>query len=503
LDGEKIEALTAPDQAASIIRKGIFTLLDLDRIEELRANLRVVKRRRLNSIEGEENSDEIRVLEGKVAESLEKRSTLAQERASLTNVLDRANMRVLNAERTFREGGGELFERRERWVRRQTELHAASRHTSDQLRQIAGRELPLLACSALVDQGIDAVRRSDEAQRLSITIEAIRARDKEYVRILRELQLPASIGKEIAAELAHTVPTIPSNTPPTSFGIRSERLERYSAAQRKRLNKDVSALLKESEKQKNELAEVDQAIEAVPSEEQIAELTWELKDANAELARVQAAMANLDDQIERWNRQIEDARKNLDSALGTRLKQGISNAEAERVVRHIELVDRSLQEYLVKMVERHSGDISSKILASFRLIARKPELLSGLKIDPHTFHMSLTGNSGKHIDPGELSAGERQILAFAILDGLAKSSGRQIPTLIDSPLGRLDGIHRQRIAQHYLPSASHQTIVFSTDKEVDEQMLRMLNHNIAASYLLNFNEKAYGTEIKNGYFQAG
>lgn len=490
-----------PDQASSIIRKGIFTLLDLDRIEELRANLRVVKRRRLNSIEGEEVPEELRALEAQITDINGKRSTLIQERASLVNALDRASLRSLGAERSFREGGGELFERRERWARRQTELQAASRHVSEQLRQIASRELPLLICATLVDRGIDAVKRSDEAQRIAITIEAIRERDKKYLRILKELELPASIGKSIAAELAHTVPVIPPNTPPTGFGIRSERLERYAAVNRKRLHKDTVSLLKEAEKHKNELAEVDQAIESVPSEEQIVELARELKEANSDLARIQGTATGLDEQIERLNRQGDEAQRSLESALSARLRQTLANAEAERVVRHVELVDKSLEEYLTRMVAKYSGEISQRVVSSFSLIARKSELLASFDIDPQTFRIKLTGVSGNHLEPGELSAGERQILAFAILDGLAKSAGRQIPTLIDSPLGRLDGVHRQRIAQHYLPRASHQTIVFSTDKEVDEQMREMLGENIASSYLLTFNERNHATEIKNGYFQ--
>lgn len=502
LDGEKIEALTEPDQASSIIRKGIYTLLELDQVEELRSNLRLVKRRRLGSIQELDSSDELRRLESAVEALRDKRSKLSQERASSANFMDRAKARVQAATNAFRESGGEIFETRERWVRRQTELQAQLRNVSDHLRQLASRELPVITCADLIDEGMAAVKRSEEANRLLITIKAIRERDKEYIRILKELGLPSSIGKSIAAELSNTVPTIPSDIPPTTFGIRSARLERYVGAQRKRLQKDAAALLREAEQCRNELSEVEHAIESVPAEEQVAGLSNELKEANGELARIQAILSGLDEEIARTNRQIDDAQKAVDDTVNVQLNQGRANAEAQRIAKHVELADESLREYLVRMVRKHSDEISAKVLKSFKLIARKSELLSEFRIDPQTFQMQLKGVAGSGLEPQDLSAGERQILAFAILDGLAKSAGRRIPTLIDSPLGRLDGVHRRRIAEFYFPIASHQTIVFSTDKEVDGEMLASLNGSIARSYLLDFNERDHVTKISSGYFQA-
>ena len=67
----------------------------------------------------------------------------------------------------------------------------------------------------------------------------------------------------------------------------------------------------------------------------------------------------------------------------------------------------------------------------------------------------------------ELSAGEKQIYAIAILEALAKTSGRHLPIIIDTPLGRLDSEHCTKLINNYFPYASHQVIIL--------QILRLMS----------------------------
>jgi DNA sulfur modification protein DndD len=99
-----------------------------------------------------------------------------------------------------------------------------------------------------------------------------------------------------------------------------------------------------------------------------------------------------------------------------------------------------------------------------------------------------------------LSAGERQLLATSLLWGLAKASGRPLPTIIDTPLGRLDSSHRRHLLDRYFPVASHQVILLSTDEEVDETSLARLKSHIGRSYTLTFDEQEHSTIVKPGYF---
>ena len=99
-----------------------------------------------------------------------------------------------------------------------------------------------------------------------------------------------------------------------------------------------------------------------------------------------------------------------------------------------------------------------------------------------------------------LSAGERQLLAIALLWGLAKASGRLLPTAIDTPLGRLDAGHRMHLVERYLPFASHQVLLFSTDEEIAGDYLDRLKPWIGKSYYLNYDDSTGTTRIVPGYF---
>jgi DNA sulfur modification protein DndD len=99
-----------------------------------------------------------------------------------------------------------------------------------------------------------------------------------------------------------------------------------------------------------------------------------------------------------------------------------------------------------------------------------------------------------------LSAGERQLLATSLLWGLARASGRPMPTLIDTPLGRLDSSHRQHLVKRYFPRASHQVLLLSTDEEIVGDYFRVLRPYITRFYHLVHDEKNDSTTVTAGYF---
>ena len=86
------------------------------------------------------------------------------------------------------------------------------------------------------------------------------------------------------------------------------------------------------------------------------------------------------------------------------------------------------------------------------------------------------------------------------MDALLTCSGRSLPLVIDTPLGRLDSKHRERLVKEYFPRAAHQVVVLSTDTEVDQRFYEDLAPHLSHSYHLQFDEETGSTKVEEGYF---
>ena len=73
--------------------------------------------------------------------------------------------------------------------------------------------------------------------------------------------------------------------------------------------------------------------------------------------------------------------------------------------------------------------------------------------------------------------------------------------IIDTPLSRLDSAHRAALVKKYFPKASDQTIILSTDSEIDERYYRLMAKSVGDEYTLEYNDKEKRTTIVEGYFE--
>ena len=87
-----------------------------------------------------------------------------------------------------------------------------------------------------------------------------------------------------------------------------------------------------------------------------------------------------------------------------------------------------------------------------------------------------------------------------MLWGLAQVSGRQLPTIIDTPLGRLDSIHRKALTERYFPNAADQVILLSTDQEIDAELASSLDSATGRWYRIEYDQALEQSAITEGYF---
>ena len=210
----------------------------------------------------------------------------------------------------------------------------------------------------------------------------------------------------------------------------------------------------------------------------------------------------MSDEAERIARDIERQENVLVGLIEADAKHRERRDDRDRILRCSQEVRHTLDAFRQAMVRRHLSRIERLVLDSYQQLLRKTSLVISLSIDPQTFALELRTHSGAPLRAESLSAGERQLLGIALLWGLAKASGRPLPTAIDTPLGRLDTSHRKHFVERYLPFASHQTLVFSTDEEIVGAYLQRLRPWIGRMYRLDHDDDAGTTRVAPGYFDS-
>lgn len=161
---------------------------------------------------------------------------------------------------------------------------------------------------------------------------------------------------------------------------------------------------------------------------------------------------------------------------------------------------KALIDFETALFEQKINHVRHNFVEIFNSLLRKRNFITDLQIDAKTFNTRLIKTNGKVVEKSALSAGEKQIYAIAMLWSLAKTSGRHLPMIVDTPLGRLDREHRDNLMKFYFPHVSHQVIILSTDTEIDDLYVNQLDEFISESYLLEYNNELSSTQALPGYF---
>lgn len=192
----------------------------------------------------------------------------------------------------------------------------------------------------------------------------------------------------------------------------------------------------------------------------------------------------------------------LDRERNRILSEQSDRIQSDRRMGLASKTSKVLAAYESALVKQKTRALETAFVECFNRLARKGDVVRGVRIDDTTFQATLIDADGGQIPKRLLSAGEKQIYAIAMLWALAKTSGRKLPVIIDTPLARLDSEHRANIIGRYLPEVSHQVIVLSTDTEVDVEVVAALDKHISHSYLLDYIRREGRTEALPGYFEA-
>jgi DNA sulfur modification protein DndD len=498
-DGEKIETLANPGKSADVIKSAVSALLGLDAVDSLIADLEILRNRQKSAYLSDVDRAQVDALEMQKSLVMDSLSAFERDRASRMSSLDHALVEEQGLKEASLKSGGDLYEQREQLEKDLSAINSLIAELESQLRKHAAGVLPLGLVRNQLGQILEIMERAGE---VSDHIAASKIR--EYLAQLDDwLSRFSRLTSEVIEIRQHVLNERSKFETTQDLGWIGSYLPMRDALKRllevdipksQREVRDISERL-EGLRARKRLIEHNRS--RLPEPEQIVPL---LK----RLGAVQERVSSLRSEIEAINHSIDAKRKDIARLSQDAIRVIDRTREANDAVRVADYCDRSIETlkiFRLNLIEARRSELQKLIAESFLALIRKPDLVERISIDPETMGLTLYGPGSLLLSPAKLSAGERQLLAVSILWGLAKASGRMAPVVIDTPLGRLDGDHRDYLVERYFPKASRQVVLLSTDKEIGRRYSDLMDDWISKRYLISYDPKTKTSGFTEGYFR--
>lgn len=233
---------------------------------------------------------------------------------------------------------------------------------------------------------------------------------------------------------------------------------------------------------------------------------------------------------------LHEERGRLTQEIATQ-EQILSQHEADRTSKQAEMIELNGQETTLVQAVQQTKSGQSLILkanqyraaaeelrkkASSEMRAEINEIVGDLWIDimgrKHEFtgmefdqywNCNLIRKSGEKVnwDDANTSAGQRQVRLVAFYEALRRLAQSVPPLVVDTPLGRLSKeVREQVLSRLYLSADGHQSIILSTDSEIDPEgpLFKKVKKGFGRAYTLVPSGKKdavdYEVKIESDYF---
>ena len=468
-DGEKIQDI-ADDASTDRLRDSIRSLLGLDLIDQLRSDLAIYTARRDPSGTDVDLEAIERDLKAAKTELVVLEENAAQDRADR----GRAERQIAKAQRAFDAEGGAVALDRAGLKQTLKEVEKRIDWLQIDLKRLAESSLPLGLAPNLMARLNDVVSRgglSAGAEAIGEFLDAFRTSDRTKAsKRPNWTESHFSTLRAFLDEAYDDTGDIALDADRAWIKSRIDVVDVDLRGQAADLSSELDKARHRQARLKKQLRNFDEGA---------AHETLEvLKRAEYERGRAEAQLAEKEKAISSLRYRIGQLERERNRALDVEL-------DAALALHKVDLGERAraaLAAYEARVLKRRIVSLSKYFVNCFNGLIRKERLLSSVRIDPDTFDIELVGAEGVEIPKEALSAGERQIFAISMLWALGKTSGRDLPMIIDTPLSRLDRAHRKSLMRDYVPEASRQIILLCTDSELTPDLDKLISPFVARRY---------------------
>ena len=496
-DGEKIAEL-AEGETNQQMKNSIKALLGINIIDTLEADLsRIIKK---FQSEESDNYDILRLEELKnTKEEKEKNlSILDDEIADIENELAKICKKLDKKREEFNAKGGHIAGESQALYSERGSLNSKLERIQEEYVDLASSELPLLMVKSLLTDINHKSGFERESRNMQMAVSKI---DEIFQSYLEDKGVKT-------AELSGFMEYVKGKTEATNTPVVFDLSENANAQLMMLCNSQLSSaraeyLSNKAEEEKilKRVDEIDNYLSVDIDEKTIQKIyrrICELENQKTELEIQKDSKlktrSNLNGELQaattEFNRYVEKSLASMER------KEDVS-----RMLSYAVLARKISGQYKIELQRAKIKNLAEIMTDCYKKLLGKKNLINNIEMDADTLDYKYVDINGNEVLKSSLSAGEKQLIVIAMLWALALCSNKKLPVIIDTPLARLDSFHRTMLIDRYFPNASSQTIILSTDSEIDSTYYKVIQKHVSNEFTLVYNEDLKQSHIESGYFK--
>lgn len=496
-DGEKIAELAVDDTNVQM-KESIRSMLGISVLDVLKNDLgRVLRKSSKKTSHGRAGMDleELRQKKEELEIALQKTN---KDIEKITQDVAKKQNEIEELHHQYELKGGDVIEQRKALMQKRSDLLAEIDQNQALLIDASADALPLVLVKDLIldiklqaeDEHNDLIMQQAMGQ-IEILLQEYSVHhtesyphNKAFVNFVKEM-----------SEAAATEPL---------YGVSDHALFQLNSLIEEILTQVTSStkqlLERKGALQKN-LDEVESYLSLDINEKVLSELFTDIREQELELVQLNVELTSKQQERTTINGALMAASSEFSKAVEAYLANEELLDDSDRMMRYSNIALHIAEEFTVELQKRKTGVLADTITACYKKLANKKNLIQKIVMDPRSLDIAYLDDLGKNVSKDSLSAGEKQLMVIAILWALAICSKKKLPAIIDTPLSRLDSMHRTSLVTTYFPQASEQTIILSTDSEIDHTYYNMMKESVGDEFTLSYSEETKSTTILKGYFQ--
>ena len=495
-DGEKIAEL-ASGETNEAMKNAIKSLLGINVIDSLSFDLQRIMNR-LNS-EHVQNFDAVHVEELR-AERDDKKAALDGIVEQITNLechLADLNNKLSRKEADFHAKGGDIIDEAPRLYSERATLNGKLSHINDEFVEFAGSELPLELVRPLLNEILDQSKREQEDKNTRLAVDKI----GEFIRLYSK-----SKKKSKALDsFAEFVKKAADSKSKTSVYDLSD-MAYYQCLSL--VNHQLDDIRNRYEAEKNTMNtaqkrvdEIDNYLSVDIDEKKIQKIYKTILQLRMQIAETEVQIGSLQKEKTAANGEYLRASTEFNRCVSNYLSVMERDDDVQRMRKYALYAQQIAKQYQLALQREKIDSLAQTMTERYKILLDKKNLIDRIEMDAETLDYYCLNKDGNVIPKSSLSAGEKQLMVISMLWALAICSKKKLPVIIDTPLARLDSIHRKALITKYFPNASEQTIILSTDSEIDSTYYKIIKKYVSNEFTLKYNEDIKSSTIEQGYFK--